>query len=95
MLMLIHKEECPFCLKVRQFMSDNGISYVSLVSKTSSKSRKILEALGGKSQVPFLIDFDAGEFMYESDGIIEYLKEKCGAKHSDTSSMEGGACKIR
>ena len=76
MLLLVHKEECPYCLKVRQFMSDNNISYVSLVSPSDSKSRKILEELGGKSQVPFLIDFDAGVHMYESDGIIDYLKAK-------------------
>jgi len=70
MLLLVHKEECPYCLKVRQYMSDNDISYVSLVSKTGAKSRGVLEAIGGKPQVPFLIDFDEGKYMYESDSFF-------------------------
>lgn len=75
MLLLVHKEECPYCAKVRQFMSDHNISYNSLVSKTGAPSRDVLEALGGKGQVPFLIDFDKGKWMYESDDIIDYLKK--------------------
>ncbi len=75
MLLLIHKEECPFCGKVRQFMSDHKISYISLVSPSGSKSRAILQALGGKDQVPFLIDFDQGIFIYESGDIIQYLEK--------------------
>lgn len=74
MLLLIHKEECPYCLKVRQFLSDRRVSYVSLVSPTDSPSREILMKLGGKAQVPFLIDFDLGTTMYESDEIIQYVK---------------------
>lgn len=76
MLLLVHKEECPYCQKVRQFFSDNSLSYVSLVSQTGSASRKILDQLGGKSQVPFLIDFDKGEYLYESDEIIAYVKNQ-------------------
>lgn len=75
MLLLFHKEECPFCLKVRQFMSDHHISYTSIVSPTGAPSRKVLLKLGGKEQVPFLVDADKGEMMYESGDIIEYLKK--------------------
>jgi anaphase-promoting complex subunit 7 len=75
MLILFHKEECPFCLKVRQFMSDSHISYVSIVSPKDAPSRKVLQQLGGKQQVPFLVDTDRGEMMYESDDIIKYLKK--------------------
>lgn len=56
-------------------MSDNQISFVSLVSPSGSDSRKILEKLGGKQQVPFLVDVDHGEMMYESDDIIAYLED--------------------
>jgi len=76
MIILFHKEECPFCHKVRQFMSDENISFVSVVSKSGAPNRKLLEKIGGKGQVPFMIDADAGEMMYESDEIIEYLKKK-------------------
>ncbi len=56
-------------------MSENSISYISLVSESGSPSRKILRELGGQDQVPFLIDFDNGKTMYESEDIIDYLKE--------------------
>ncbi|KKU78347.1 MAG: Glutaredoxin [Candidatus Peregrinibacteria bacterium GW2011_GWA2_47_7] len=75
MLLLFHKEECPYCHKVRQFLSDNNVSFVSVVSKSGAPSRKILTALAGKDQVPFLIDTDRGEMMLESDAIIGYVKK--------------------
>ena len=75
MLILFHREECSYCLKVRQFMSDNCVSYVSVVSPKESPSRKVLMQLGGKQQVPFLIDTDQGEMMYESDDIVEYVRK--------------------
>ncbi len=56
-------------------MSENVLSYVSVVSPKGSKSRDILEKLGGKQQVPFLLDVDKGVSMYESDEIISYLKK--------------------
>jgi len=73
MYILFHKEECPYCLKVRQFMSDKNISYTSVVSKTGAPSREILMKIGGQNQVPFLIDTDNGKMMYESNDIINYL----------------------
>lgn len=75
MIILFHKEECPFCLKVRQFMSDNHISYTSIVSPKEAPSRKVLVKLGGKEQVPFMVDTDKGEMMYESSDIIDYLRK--------------------
>jgi len=75
MILLFHREECPYCVKVRQFMSNNKISYTSIVSPPGSPSRKILNKLGGKEQVPFLVDTDVGEMMYESDDIVEYLQK--------------------
>lgn len=75
MLILIHKQSCPYCGKVRDYMAENNIEYVSVPSESDSPSRKILEKMGGKQQVPFLLDFDKGEMMYESNDIIEYLKD--------------------
>lgn len=74
MLLLIHKENCPYCVKVRQFMSDHHLSYTSLVSPSGSPSRELLQEIGGQQQVPFLIDFDKGKMMYESSDIIDYLE---------------------
>lgn len=75
MLILFHKEECPYCAKVRQWLSDHHVSYTSVVSPTGSPSRKLLEQFGGKNQVPYLIDTSRGEAMYESGDIVEYLEK--------------------
>lgn len=75
MLILFHKEECPYCAKVRQYMSDESVSYVSVVTPNGSDSRQILDQLGGKQQVPFLVDTNAGKWMYESADIMEYVAE--------------------
>ncbi len=55
-------------------MSDHHISYTSIVSPKAAPSRKVLVKLGGKEQVPFLVDADKGEMMYESDDIVAYLQ---------------------
>lgn len=36
----------------------------------------MLLKLGGKAQVPFLDDIENGTSMYESDDIIEYVKNR-------------------
>jgi glutathione S-transferase len=56
-------------------MSDSHISYTSVVSPKGAPSRKVLLKLGGKEQVPFMVDTDKGVMMYESEDIIEYLKK--------------------
>lgn len=38
-------------------------------------ARKTLIEHGGKQQVPYLVDSEKGESMYESSDIIEYLRE--------------------
>lgn len=43
--------------------------------KADSNYREELIAWGGKKQVPYLIDPDRGEAMYESEKIIKYLEK--------------------
>lgn len=56
-------------------MTDNEISFLSVASPKGSPSRRILTQLGGKDQLPYLVDLDAGVAMYESEKIIDYLEE--------------------
>ncbi len=42
------------------------------------RARPALVALGGKMQVPYLIDPNTEEAMYESDAIVAYLKRTYG-----------------
>ena len=73
MLELYQKEECPFCHKVRVALNDLGLDFICRISKTGLAQREIMLKLGGKSQVPFLVDQEKGVMLYESDDIVEYL----------------------
>ncbi len=73
MLELFILENCPYCRKVMAFMDENGMEYkkIDISEKASEES---LIHIGGKRQVPFLVDKDRNVQMYESNDIIEYVK---------------------
>ena len=73
MLELFVLETCPYCLKVMDYMDKNGIEYRK-IDISNEESKNSLIQIGGKRQVPFLIDKDTNIQMYESNDIIEYLK---------------------
>lgn len=64
---------CRFCKKVENFMEENNIN-IPLVNINEDK-KAMLELIekGGKRQVPCL--YHDGEYLYESDDIIAFLKE--------------------
>ncbi|MFI3301069.1 MAG: glutathione S-transferase N-terminal domain-containing protein [Candidatus Gastranaerophilales bacterium] len=66
-------ETCPYCRKVMDFLVMNNIEYNKFDVALQENLDKLVE-LGGKAQVPFLVDGD--KMIYESDYIIEYIKEK-------------------
>lgn len=71
-------ERCPFCVKVRMYMEQKGIPYILKpvpLGSASSEVKEELKRLGGKSQVPFLVDPERNIKMYESDDIIAYVEE--------------------
>lgn len=81
MLELYQFEGCPYCGKVRQALNDLELDYICrTVPKGSKKRELILKQVGGKEQVPFLVDHDRGVAMYESDDIVNYLQENYGEK---------------
>lgn len=73
---LYFKPDCPYCLKVLSFFSENKIikfpSYNTEDKTCGAENRRKLEEIGGKVQVPCMV-ID-GKAMYESDDIIEYAK---------------------
>lgn len=78
MLELYQKESCPYCHKVRQEFENMGVDYCIKPMPDGSTRRKELIELGGKEQVPFLVDTDKNVKMYESEDIINYVKENYG-----------------
>ena len=73
MIDLFILENCPYCKKVMKFMDENGMKYnkIDISDKASEES---LIQIGGKRQVPFMVDKDRNIQMYESSDILEYIK---------------------
>lgn len=76
MLELFVLENCPYCQKVMSFLDNEHMKYrkIDITNKASEDS---LIQMGGKRQVPFLVDTERNIQMYESKDIIEYLKTIC------------------
>ena len=76
MLDLFILETCPYCIKVMDFLNKTELKYrkIDISDKDSENS---LIQMGGKRQVPFLVDNERNIQMYESNDIIEYLKTIC------------------
>lgn len=73
MLKLFILDSCPYCHKVMDFLNDKKIKYEK-INIEDKNSEEILIRIGGKRQVPFLVDSERNIQMYESNDIIEYLK---------------------
>jgi glutathione S-transferase len=76
MLKLYTYQSCPYCAKVRQAFAELGIKYQEIDAQRGTPGSTELVKLGGKQQVPFLVDEDAGILMYESDDIIAYARAR-------------------
>ena len=64
MLELFILETCPYCLKVMEYMDKNNIEYRK-IDISNEESKNALIQIGGKRQVPFLVDRDRNIQMYE------------------------------
>ena len=73
MLELFMSDTCPYCQKVMSFLDKHRVKYEKF-NINNEESEKALIKIGGKRQVPFLIDKDRNVQMYESSDIIEYVK---------------------
>lgn len=73
MLELFILESCPYCKKVTEYLDSNQMKYRK-IDIANKENEEALIRIGGKRQVPFLIDSDRNIQMYESDDIIEYVK---------------------
>ena len=73
MLELFILETCPYCKKVTDFLDKKHIKYNKIDIKNKESEESLIQ-LGGKRQVPFLVDKERNIQMYESNDIIEYLK---------------------
>ena len=77
MILLWQFESCPFCAQVRQLLTALHLDFVAL-DASSQAGKAFVEKLGGKPQVPFLIDTKKHFMLYESNAIIKFLQQGYG-----------------
>lgn len=75
MLTLYYKPTCPYCQHVLGEAESMGLHFKLKDVSSDDVLMDELQALGGKQQVPFLIDAQRGEKLYESEAIVAYLVE--------------------
>lgn len=74
---LFISETCPYCRKVMDYFENNNIKY-NKRDVSDPENLNMLLKLGGMAQVPFLDDPKNGISMYESEDIINYVKNNRG-----------------
>jgi len=84
MLILYMKSTCPFCQRTMQMAENLKVTLDERDINESESARAELLEKGGKLQVPF-VDTEKEVLMYESDDIIEYLRNNYAQKNADDS----------
>ena len=72
-LTLYHFNGCPYCARVRDYLSQEGISVPMKDIHENPQYQEELVKTGGKGQVPCLVV--DGKALYESVDIIEWFKK--------------------
>lgn len=81
MLELYQADDCPYCEQVREKLMELGVSYINHTPRTAGndvRNQQILDemvSIGGKDEIPFLVDHQHGVELYDSEDIIDYLEE--------------------
>ena len=75
MLSLYYKESCPFCQRVFEIAENLKVEFDLKDIEADEAIAAELVELGGKRQVPYLVDTDRDVAMYESADIIDYIRE--------------------
>lgn len=73
MIRLFMLNTCGYCRRVIEYLDENNIPYEK-IDISEKENEEALVRIGGKRQVPFIIDADKNIEMYESNDILEYLK---------------------
>ena len=78
MIKIYVRFDCPYCRKVidriEELNLEKGKDYELIEAKNGTPGRETVLKIGGKEQVPFMIDNKV--HMYESDDIISYIERK-------------------
>ena len=73
MIELFMTDFCGYCKKVMAYLNEHSIPYKTIDISERANEEELVR-IGGKRQVPFLLDREKKVEMYESDDILEYLR---------------------
>ena len=79
------KTGCPYVARVLSFAQEHGITFEQR-NIADIKVAQELIARGGKRQVPYLVDIEKSIEMYESEDIVEYLRNNLSSNHHANQS---------
>jgi glutaredoxin len=79
MLTLYVKTGCAYCAMVIHKLDELGLDFEEKNVADPGISEELI-GRGGKRQMPYLVDSDAGVEMYESEDICDHLEQRYGAK---------------
>ncbi len=83
-LELYNMEGSPYCRKVRETLTELDLEHVVRNVPKGSPKREAFRALAGKVQVPYLVDPNTGEALFESDDIVAYLYDRYGPRSRES-----------
>lgn len=89
MLILYYRPSCPYCQNVLSAAEALQVSF-DLRDISSPEIANELVSKGGKRQVPYLVDGERGNALYESYAIIAYLTEHYGRRAPGIRIHRGG-----
>lgn len=77
-MVLYQAEWCPYCVRVRQKMTELLLDYFIVNEPYSHAERHQTKAASGQTSIPVLVDGDV--VLDDDDDIIPYLEQKYGSK---------------
>lgn len=77
-MVLYQAEWCPYCVRVRQKLTELGLDYYIVNEPYSHAERHQTKAASGQTSIPVLVD--GGVVLDDDDDIIPYLEQKYGKK---------------
>lgn len=87
MLTLYSTPTCSFCQRVLQIAGNLKVDLnVKDISEDETARIELIEK-GGMEQVPFLVDTEKGNSMYESSDIIDYIRENYANSGSGANDL--------
>lgn len=75
MLELYANAGCPYCMKVLHKLNDLKLDFIWRSHDFMAGEKSWGFKIGGKTQVPLLVDQQKGLTLYESEEIMKYLEE--------------------